>query len=192
MHGDSGMRPALVESAAMQRKITRIGDGIEGGGLDAGHAAPDRERPVQSYADAREAACRSISSIAFIASPELLPGDGLAEKDFDGGESRCSAAESRRAVGPVGGGEGGEGDHVFRARCGRTSARESSELHAVRLLVGLEVDLLDAAAVDEVVDVLAAPGGLAGVLWMSASGDRPWRQRVPNRCPAVVLDRWSS
>ena len=55
------------------------------------------------------------------------------------------------------GGEGRERHHRRRRRCGRTSCPGRPAACGRR--VGLQIDPLDPAAVDEVVDVVAAPGG---------------------------------
>jgi hypothetical protein len=94
----------------------------------------------------------------------LHGGHGLARALARGGRAldverrqAVVALEARRAVDPVGGGEGRERRH--RAGAGAdVPAVQVFRTHAVGR-VGLDIDLLDPAAVDEVVDVRTAPRG---------------------------------
>jgi hypothetical protein len=97
-------------------------------------------------------------SIAAMASPELEAGGRLALNE-DRGEA-AEAVELGGAVGPAAGGERRERDHGA-GPVAHVPAVDVLGLHAKRG-VALQVDALGAAAVDEVVDVAAAPGGGEG------------------------------
>ena len=145
-------RPALVERGEAQEHDEQR-ERVEQAAPGPTTAAPDRTaRPGDARARDLRRRARSISSIA---SPELTPGAGwpwiskagtpLKRVRLLGAVSQpASAKEENGAISPF-----------DRAD---VPLAEISRVGAVRR-IALDIDALDAALIDEVVDVAAAPGG---------------------------------
>ncbi len=104
------------------------------------------------------------------------------------GRDAVVAFQPGRGILPAGGGEGGEGHHLAAA-VADVPVADILRHHPVSG-VGLDIDLLDPAVLDEVVDVGAAPGGgqhAVGVVHRNPHGAGPHVVDVELELRGIVL-----